>query len=215
MGRTQFQSTRPIRGATQRQFPLRTSARYFNPRAPYGARRGPRGCRRPAADFNPRAPYGARLGGSQPGQVPVHISIHAPHTGRDSRPPPWRPELWPDFNPRAPYGARPGGGGGHKYGGVISIHAPHTGRDRRWAAAQESRAIFQSTRPIRGATRPCPIRAPRWSNFNPRAPYGARPIMASRCHGYSRFQSTRPIRGATAKMHNLCSAFLQQQTIKA
>ena len=29
------------------------------------------------------------------------------------------------------------------------------------------------------------------------------------------FQSTRPIRGATAKMHNLCSAFLQQQTIKA
>ena len=56
------------------------------------------------------------------------ISIHAPHTERDPR---FLAPLPPGsyFNPRAPYGARP-------------------------EAAQESveMPIFQSTRPIRGAT---------------------------------------------------------------
>ena len=79
-----FQSTRPIRGATP--FPLRSrySRRYFNPRAPYGARRqlirknsawpifqSTRPIRgatpnqaafaKQQQNFNPRAPYGARL----------------------------------------------------------------------------------------------------------------------------------------------------------
>ena len=56
-----FQSTRPIRGATVGVLSGSSPGRYFNPRAPYGARRV--------------------IGG-----LVVHavdISIHAPHTGRD------------------------------------------------------------------------------------------------------------------------------------
>ena len=56
-----FQSTRPIRGATLRTFPQPLFPRDFNPRAPYGARPQKSGQRRPSTrHFNPRAPYGAR-----------------------------------------------------------------------------------------------------------------------------------------------------------
>ena len=107
------------------------------------------------------------------------ISIHAPHTGRDLV--------------------------SHSTAETmteISIHAPHTGRDLAREALTMVDAIFQSTRPIRGAT--CPrvdflilfllisIHAPhtgrdgkatsgkrRKKYFNPRAPYGARRITVS------------------------------------
>ena len=57
--------------------------------------------------------------------------------------------------------------------------------------------IFQSTLPVRGATGP-PASC-LWSSryFNPRSPYGERP-MALNCLMYpSLFQSTLPVRGAT------------------
>ena len=144
--------------------------------------------------FNPRAPYGAR---------------------------PALKELTGDgemsFNPRAPYGAR------LEHLVVltepleVSIHAPRTGRDN---AAMTSTEVFQSTRPVRGATsrsrrqgslmRWVSIHAPRtgrdcWqggraparSCFNPRAPYGARQSRAASPVVSSMFQSTRPVRGAT------------------
>ena len=57
---------------------------------------------------------------------------------------------------------------------MISIHAPHTGRDYRLHSPTGISYIFQSTRPIRGATDlqriPCTFQR----YFNPRAPYGAR-----------------------------------------
>ena len=56
---------------------------------------------------------------------------------------------------------------------------------------------FQSTRPVRGATRRCRSRVPGGRNFNPRAPCGARrPGGVWRCKN-GIFQSTRPVRGAT------------------
>ena len=124
-------------------------------------------------------------------------------------------------------------------GGRISIHAPHTGRDVPQDLKNMSPAIFQSTRPIRGATMSIfsrssgsspfqstrPIRGatltqtaayPVPHNISIHAPHTGRDQSRPSCGGNSKtFQSTRPIRGATAKMHNLCSAFLQQQTIKA
>ena len=101
------------------------------------------------------------------------------------------------FNPRAPYGARqctsltlgrnvqfqstrPIRGatlalGQDIDGLLISIHAPHTGRDGILLELYLGHVLFQSTRPIRGAT--CWVLRPRLSrpDFNPRAPYGARP----------------------------------------
>ena len=99
---------------------------------------------------------------------------------------------------------------------MISIHAPHTGRDTPEVQVLLRVLTFQSTRPIRGATIHSDTRAVRAKGISIHAPHTGRdydtreypPILVL-------FQSTRPIRGATAKMHNLCSAFLQQQTIKA
>ena len=57
----QFQSTRPIRGATD---VIPDDWYQYN-------------------HFNPRAPYGARLDVEDDLVAIVPISIHAPHTGRD------------------------------------------------------------------------------------------------------------------------------------
>ena len=82
-------------------------------------------------------------------------------------------------------------------------------------------SVFQSTRPLRGATRPrchssrhpsISIHAPLAGrdaqgldqcrparHFNPRAPCGARPEPTGTPIFNTRFQSTRPLRGATAR----------------
>ena len=104
----------------------------------------------------------------------------------------------------------------------ISIHAPHTGRDLPITDKRKQNRLFQSTRPIRGATirtqtwaRWPPHFNPRapygarrsysstvtlWANFNPRAPYGARLFNQRNKFFKILFQSTRPIRGATAAL---------------
>ena len=101
------------------------------------------------------------------------ISIHAPHTGRG--------RVAVVVNT----------------GVDISIHAPHTGRDwKNWEVWQTEdlfqstrpirgatvhdlvaarlQHIFQSTRPIRGATLSTTATTVLYEHFNPRAPYGAR-----------------------------------------
>ena len=205
----EFQSTRPIRGATSR----------------------PRKGRCYQVDFNPRAPYGARLDwtvsiwAAYPFQSTRPIRGATRSCSRSATPRPY-------FNPRAPYGARlrrqRRGAGGDR----ISIHAPHTGRDLRTTSSGGFALSFQSTRPIRGATNhvvavlpvhPISIHAPHTGRdpalrqrFGPvsaisiHAPHTGRDCRpAQRNPSEPTFQSTRPIRGATAKMHNLCSAFLQ------
>ena len=82
----------------------------------------------------------------------LDISIHAPHTGRDTSRARHTAHNDKDFNPRAPYGARPQHG-----------------------EKQRQHQEFQSTRPIRGAT-----------------------TINDILEGIVTFQSTRPIRGATA-----------------
>ena len=124
-------------------------------------------------DFNPRAPCGARQ--------------RRPELCCDDR----------DFNPRAPCGARP-----------------------RAFVTLTVFFGFQSTRPLRGATLPprllsqlvkISIHAPLagrdrctsrrrsgTSDFNPRAPCGARREIIVVLGSLIRFQSTRPLRGATS-----------------
>ena len=125
--------------------------------------------------FNPRAPCGARRGRLPWAGDLFYISIHAPHAGRDSF---FRNLL--SFNLRF-QSTRPMRGATYTIGGQwrsiqISIHAPHAGRDCRTShefpqaepyfnprAPCGARRIlnsmfdhpqgFQSTRPVRGATR--------------------------------------------------------------
>ena len=56
----------------------------------------------------------------------------------------------------------------------ISIHAPRVGRDGDLSQQGQDQLLFQSTRPVWGATSPQPGYARRTSYFNPRAPCGAR-----------------------------------------
>ena len=150
----------------------RTRRSHFNPRSPYGERRGRAPPADPRADFNPRSPYGERLSSVLLFEEASVISIHAPHTGSDGR-------------------ARAGEDPGHisihaPHTGsdvavvlgqlvcAISIHAPHTGSDCSTLYSCSPTSILQSTLPIRGAT----------------IVWMVSPVE-------SLFQSTLPIRGAT------------------
>ena len=175
-GAAEFQSTRPMRGATGQSGAAERRYQNFNPRAPRGARQ--------------------RLDGVE--RQGICISIHAPLAGRDRRTE-LRPPIGTYFNPRAPCGARRGyrqvqrGEGSDfnprapcgarliidiykKPANTISIHAPHAGRD------YDGIAIVQEGK-----------------YFNPRAPCGARPASPPFCGHEWPFQSTRPMRGATDK----------------
>ena len=151
--------------------------------------------------FNPRAPYGARPCGEL-----------------------MRWAQRQDFNPRAPYGARPTRYWRDKQCEIISIHAPRTGRDSALWLIRSFPPLFQSTRPVRGATRPLlplhrgvhiSIHAPRTGRDEratvfkrPRLQFqstrpvrGATVIRCTSCGMSGRFQSTRPVRGATLILH--------------
>ena len=179
-----FQSTRPVWGATRGTRSRPHAGNDFNPRAPCGAR--PRSASISSArnDFNPRAPCGARPSHG----FPLSNSSHY-------------------FNPRAPCGARPRG---HTDDGAdvdFNPRAPCGARPCR-RHAQVGAKIFQSTRPVWGATWRAgrttvrygiSIHAPRVGrdapgkdgakgdpDFNPRAPCGARRDIHPPCgRGYS------------------------------
>ena len=147
-----FQPTRPLRGATFSPRSGEKMDRYFNPRAPCGARLRQRphpqagndiSTHAPLAgrdehrvdhlvrqlDFNPRAPCGARR------CVVASNSAYA------------------DFNPRAPCGARPE----EQFRRLLLLLFQPT-RPLRGATATTTssvvHALFQPTRPLRGATPP-------------------------------------------------------------
>ena len=149
-----FQSTRPIRGATIKEISCHDCFREFQSTRPMrGATRGPGFAGGVPSDFNPRAPCGARLKINIMLAVAQDISIHAPHAGRDLAGSSVPPRVH-HFNPRAPCGARLQALIGTVPAGFISIHAPHTGRDGENGAGHAAGHGFQSTRPIRGATKP-------------------------------------------------------------
>ena len=176
---------------------------------------------------------------------PLQISIHAPRVGRDlviraaialfipfqSTRPVWGATMqhgtrhfWPhDFNPRAPCGARPAAPAEDYVTRKISIHAPRVGRDNRLATANLSAQIFQSTRPVWGATPPHGIDAEMVVKFQSTRPvWGATPcddmqsvapaisihaprvgrdgLLCSIAHIALPFQSTRPVWGATFRL---------------
>ena len=171
---TEFQSTRPVRGATGLlSFALLPA--YVSIHAPRAGRdcdqyadtitfflvsiHAPRAGRDRAQDsrhlrrvrFNPRAPCGARPGADR-------YCLQARRS----------------FNPRAPCGARRRAVLPHRRGNRVSIHAPRAGRDLPiWCAKMSQGVSIHAPRAGRdGAGAECPLRPP---SFNPRAPCGARP----------------------------------------
>ena len=236
-----FQSTRPMRGATFYILPT-MRARDISIHAPHAGRdAGDKyitgsnciSIHAPLAGcdvehiqhtvwfspyFNPRAPCGARQGDHLGGTPLRAISIHAPHAGRDRcRRSDRRGKYY--FNPRAPCGARPRrlirptprptfqstrpvrgatSNSPHlKTPKTISIHAPRAGRDTARLPPICSASNFNPRAPCGARRRPAPKAPKQTRHFNPRAPCGARPSFITPSSQQSLFQSTRPVRGAT------------------
>ena len=80
---------------------------------------------------------------------------------------------------------------------LISIHAPREGCDSLRRKEPNHPSIFQSTHPVRGATRPHPAfqHRPRISIHAPRE--GCDPLSPFTIEWGVEFQSTHPVRGAT------------------
>ena len=101
----EFQSTRPMRGATclpaVRTFLLSS----FNPRAPCGARRCALRGSLLGGGFQSTRPMRGATADPRPAHQLTDVSIHAPHAGRDTAT------------------------GGNVETMAVSIHAPHAGRD--------------------------------------------------------------------------------------
>ena len=166
-----FQPTRPLRGATS--WDARRPARscYFNPRAPCGAR--PDAARLLAVPwyFNPRAPCGARLRRSVGLQWCIQFQPTRPLRGATTTTS--QAATWILFQPTRPL-----------RGATLFIFG------------QLNNKLFQPTRPLRGATsaqrdakrdlristhaplagrdQVTVVTKTRTTNFNPRAPCGAR-----------------------------------------
>ena len=152
---------------------LYAALKYFNPRAPCGARRHQLRQTALVDQFQSTRPVRGATRCLCSGCNSAHISIHAPRAGRDCHCP-WTGAETQNFNPRAPCGARlddafAGIAGqlfqstrpvrGATYilgqlvvGYVISIHAPRAGRDAATVGWRSILPRFQSTRPVRGAT---------------------------------------------------------------
>ena len=189
----------------------------FNPRSPYGERRPPTMRSLRSADFNPRSPYGERRTEPLGDDLPVDISIHAPLTGSDLCSAPCL-LVRKYFNPRSPYGERPPLSWSNWGQSPFQSTLPLRGATTSGTLPREP-GIFQSTLPLRGAT--CKAALGYWplwisihapltgsdrgerekmtnsKNFNPRSPYGERPIFPMTFEELSGFQSTLPLRGAT------------------
>ena len=192
----QFQSTRPIRGATALVSRWGEVSVYFNPRAPYGARlnadrfvafyeqfqstRPIRGAtQEPCAgkcrhcDFNPRAPYGARRTTTCSKTRPPAFQSTRPIRGATA-------SLHASANAMSVFqSTRPIRGATamcrllHKSSG-ISIHAPHTGRDFVIDIPAAALLKISIHAPHTGRDIPAPASNFCFTYFNPRAPYGAR-----------------------------------------
>ena len=147
----EFQSTRPMRGATGESSQKGGAEESFNPRAPCGARLRLRGFSSILVGFQSTRPMRGATSTTLPKSTIRTVSIHAPHAGRDTIAN--GVHLLMDVSIHAPHAGR------DRpvleffvILDLVSIHAPHAGRDKARSAA-----CFFGTR------------------FNPRAPCGARP----------------------------------------
>ena len=208
----------PRAGRDTRRWWRPSSGRYFNPRAPCGARppmpspesgwwrfqstRPVRGatCRQTASDslvgFQSTRPVRGATAVVMAGVFDFAISIHAPRAGRD-RPGAGCTGRKTDFNPRAPCGARPRYDIANQATQQISIHAPRAGRDYFLNKSWLQKLHISIHAPRAGRDRLYYRAIARCGYFNPRAPCGARlDGFFYQCQS-PEFQSTRPVRGAT------------------
>ncbi len=237
-----FQSTHPLRGATAAAGTGGDGGGDFNPRTPCGVRRRWTWAKSPTQNFNPRTPCGVRP--HLFGIVVFDFPNFNPRTpcGVRRKKPAFSPSAT-DFNPRTPCGVRPAYDSHLSNCRRISIHAPLAGCDKETVAyilreglisihaplagcdSMRQRASaamsFQSTHPLRGATRrrhgavcailisihaplagcDCLRRAASANAiyFNPRTPCGVRPFRGSIRSKFTQISIHAPLAGCDVR----------------
>ena len=172
MRSSSFQSTRPLRGATLCLYAHNIAEKYFNPRAPCGARHISSNKDLHAFQFQSTRPLRGATKESRSTMRRCRISIHAPLAGRDNTQPKNVVGLW-HFNPRAPCGARPGAAVRAVSRKDFNPRAP-CGARRRLGGGGNGRESISIHAPLAGRDPPfLPATAGSY-HFNPRAPCGAR-----------------------------------------
>ena len=144
----------------------------FNPRAPWGARRGASSCPAEGVAFQSTRPVGGAT---------VKLSRHISNLRCFNPRAPWggdqrscsSPRRCSCFNPRAPWGARLFDGCGVFWRHGVSIHAPRGGRDDHSPGVRPHPKRFNPRAPW-GARLMTPEMVTMGQCFNPRAPWGAR-----------------------------------------
>ena len=222
-----FQSTLPVRGATLARDALgrKPEISIHAPRA--GSDISFNAQYRKDADFNPRSPCGERLEQSKKEYEKYIFQSTLPVRGATSDISERITENF-NFNPRSPCGERLFRRTGKKarkhfnprspcgerrqeqqrtfHGMGISIHAPRAGSDLRFLPLIGYVILFQSTLPVRGATRNLRRHQRKACGERPPATWllGSVP---------DRFQSTLPVRGATNPENKISLPFLFQSTL--
>ena len=193
----EFQSTHPLRDATLWCLLSQFLSYHFNPRTPYGMRRGVKiMINNKSIDFNPRTPYGMRLSWYMRSLVHRQISIHAPLTGCDQNFITVINNIW-DFNPRTPYGMRL-----CTFCILIidfKFQSTHPLRDATMDKIKINslELEFQSTHPLRDATRAA-YECSCCERISIHAPLTGCDVMDFEItKGTVQFQSTHPLRDAT------------------
>ena len=92
---------------------------------------------------------------------------------------------------------------------LISTHAPLAGRDLLASVPYPCDGWISTHAPLAGRDTATLRRRRIPTDFNPRAPCGARPISLPRKALRFAFQPTRPLRGATAKVYKSLCTFLR------
>ncbi|EGK58591.1 hypothetical protein HMPREF9081_1897 [Centipeda periodontii DSM 2778] len=101
----QFQSTRPVRGATS-AFSSAVIDRLFQSTRPVRGATHYKRRMKARASFQSTRPVRGATGQLSRRRPPYRVSIHAPRAGRDTAAQRFALTVW-GFNPRAPCGARP------------------------------------------------------------------------------------------------------------
>ena len=195
---SRFQSTRPVRGATNGAAAVTTADQQVSIHAPRTGRDNTRQAHIwwRSRFQSTRPARGATTGQGRDDTTENRFQSTRPARGATSQSL-HRRRRRTSFNPRAPHGARHRASDSPGEQRQVSIHAPRTGRDTPVRGRGAHRGLFQSTRPARGATSGRCQASRAEPGFNPRAPHGARRNSTQRRTYQTRFQSTRPARGAT------------------
>ena len=193
-----FQSTHPMRGATEYPEGWKEVTEYFNPRTPCGVRQRKRRLVDPLQFISIHAPHAGCDAAGQLGLLSARLfqSTH-PMRGATTR------FLRLRLVPLRFQSTHPMRGATRKQQRrarlrKISIHAPHAGCDAGFRPFWPRQPVFQSTHPMRGATSKAGGRAGSHA-ISIHAPHaGCDLIVVILCQSTLIFQSTHPMRGATS-----------------